>query len=423
MNIVKPMQEYTPAQWILISLATHHGMDKDTYPERLAWGREVLTEVRKAKTFEDYKALMHPYIDTADVPEEFASCCLALWDTLQGEETGYVLGLDACNSGAQIMSCMGRCIVGMQNTGLIDMGYRPDLYQAITDGVDGFDADRSLVKKGAVPHLYGSKAEPKNIFGEALYDAFLASCNKVMPMVEWIKDTLIACWNSEALEHTFYLPDGGVACIKVIKQSEYQGKFNDFHYSFHVDENTPKAFGDEGTTSLAAHVIHSFDAYILRELERRCDYNAKQLKYAKRVLNNYLLVGESDEVENAKLVELCNLSNVFNMTSMRGIEFVVDGELGGITPKYALALLEQIDQVLYQDHSFNLRNIHDEFGCHPNHANSMRRHYNQIMLETYRSTWLFDTIQLLSGVSYHHTLPDTDPYVEQCILNNNYSIC
>lgn len=246
------MKQYTGKQWLLISLASHYGMEKDVYDDRLQFGRELLEFIQPCNTFEELADAIEPWTMNADVPEEFVAAALAVWDTCQGRKSHYVLGLDACNSGAQISSCMGRCIEGMKNTGLINTGVRPDLYQKITDNVEGADFERGIVKKAAVPHLYGSKREPKNVFGEAMYPLFIDSCKKTMPFVEWAKEMLINSWNSKALSHDLIMPDAGEVHLKVITKTEYTGHFKNFSYTFYVDENKPMKFGGEGTTSLAA---------------------------------------------------------------------------------------------------------------------------------------------------------------------------
>ena len=424
------MQEYTGRQWLLINLATHFGkvdgkdLDKQIFEDRLAWGRDTLADLMNHTTdFDTYVAHVKTYVAEADEPEEFSACAIAIWDVLNDRSSNYVVGLDACNSGAQIMSAMGRCIIGMKNTGLINTGIRPDLYQVITDNIQGFFAERKIIKKGTVPHLYGSYAKPVEVFGEENYDAFIESCIKTMPMVEFIKDKLINAWNSKADAHTIFMPDAGVAHMKVIDTVEYTGRFKGFNYTFHVQENKAKKFGEEGTTSLGANIIHPYDAYVLRELERRCDYNQKQVEYAKRVLTAFILTGECGDTEEAKLLELQALSKVFNIVSFRGIEHVVDGKLAGITEEYAMQLLVQCDEVLSLSTPFNLKCIHDEFGCLPNYVNTMKKHYNRILADTYMSTWIWDTIQLLTGDSFHHVVPKADLTIYNEILNNNYSIC
>lgn len=411
---------FTGQEWLLINLASHYGLDKEVYDVRLAFGREVLEELKRATTFDEYALILNPWTIKADVPEEFAACAIAIWDTLQGDSSNYAVGLDVCNSGAQIMSCLGRCLIGMKNTGLINTGERPDLYIKILANVQGFQTSRPEVKQATVPHLYGSKLEPKNVFGEERYDDFISACRKTMPVVEWAKDVLISSWNSNALFHEIILPNGGVCHMKVIDKTQYVGKFQGFNYNFYVEENKAKPFGEIGTTSLAANTIHPFDSYVLSELDARCNYSTDKLQTCLAIIDSHIAIGSSGVVD--ELVILNQLTNKFNICSIVAVEHLAFDKLNGLDNVYLNRVRELVESVLELKH-FELKCIHDEYGCLPNHVNTMKLHYNVIMAEAYQSTWLIDTIELLSGVSYHQYLPAIDPVIVQAILDNNYAIC
>ena len=139
---------YTAKQWVLIDSGSQFGLDKKHFHERLAFGREVLDMVKEGQD-------MTSWIEKADEPEMFAKSLLTIQDALEGKPNGHLIGLDAASSGPQILSVLGRCEVGMRNTGALGNEV-PDLYTTLYEGMEGDSLTRAQVKNATIPFVYGS---------------------------------------------------------------------------------------------------------------------------------------------------------------------------------------------------------------------------------------------------------------------------
>lgn len=414
------MQKFTPAQWLLIDLANHYGKDKDLFDDRLGFGRELLDDIKHSVDLADLKTNMIAWTNEADEPEMFMAAALAIYDVLNGRPTGHVVGLDACNSGAQLQSLLMRCVTGMKNTGCINTGVRPDLYNLVKEALK-LNIARKTVKNACVPHLYGSVAAPKNILGVDVYPYFLKACEKVMPGAEIAKNMLADnSWDSKALFHEWDMIDGALIHVKVIGSKLTKGKFQNASFTYVHSVNQAKERGDQGTKSLSANVVHSYDAYILRELDRRCYYNIDKVTTAIEAIDHHFVYGSN--VSNPKLKRLELLSTRYNQVSVVALEHINKHELSSINPDYLNKVKAKLLNMLKYG-SFHTKNIHDEFGCNPNHVNHMKQVYNDLLAETYESSWLVDTIQDLSGTSLHALVGAADPKITEQIRNNDYALC
>lgn len=419
------METYSPKQYLLIDAASQYGFDKLVYADRLKFGREVLEAVIDNNTdnVEEFGMLMDSWIEEADEPEMFSAALLAIKDAVDGKPSGYTVGHDAASSGPQILSCLTRCDTGMMNTGSIDTGEVPDLYTLIKDNM-GFEASRTEVKKATVPFVYGSRLAPENVFGPR-YQEFINAYGLVVPGAAWAKDALIGCWNTKAMFHEWTAPDGGVAHIKVIAENDAKGMFQGRQYTYQYKENAPVAKG-KGTRSIGANATHTYDGYILRELHRRCNYNPAQVKWQIKVIEAHLagklvVADERDLEKKRNLLRLQKLALRHNNFSIRAIEFIDTYTLRGCKPQYLEKLLETLKSCLTY-HPFKVRTIHDEFACLANHVVNMKQVYNDLLAEAYNSTWLYDVIQDLSGISHHHLQPKHDAATEAMIRDNSYSL-
>lgn len=420
------MEFYTPKQYLLIDAASQYGLDKSTYTERLMFGRGLLEDIKKADadSIEEFALMMDDYIDGADEPEMFCASLLAIKDTLEGKPSNYTVGHDAASSGPQLLSCLTRCETGMMNTGAIDSGEVPDLYTLIMNNM-GFEASRKQVKKATVPYVYGSRKAPAEVFGER-YKEFVDAYALTVPGAAWAKDTLISCWNSHAEHHEWVAPDGGVAHVKVIAESDIKGKFRGRQYTYRYKTNAPVKQGGKGTRSIGANVTHTYDGYVLRELHRRCNYNPAQVKWQIKTIETYLSAqlqvnDERDLDKKRELIRLQKLAMKYNNFSVRAIEFIDSYTIQGMKSEYLEKVLATLKGMLKYK-PFQVRTIHDEFASHPNHVINMKQVYNDLLAEAYNSTWLFDVIQELSGKSHHNMQAPHDPLVEAAIRDNSYSL-
>jgi len=113
------LQKFTGKEYLQIDIANHYGKDKELFKDRINWvkaheeGLEYLT-------------------NKADDYFQYASAVMAYRKAQKGTATGYMVSMDACASGPQILSVIIGCKVGASNTGATGQT-RKDTYKIVFD--------------------------------------------------------------------------------------------------------------------------------------------------------------------------------------------------------------------------------------------------------------------------------------------------
>jgi hypothetical protein len=244
------MQEFTGYEYLLIDAANAFGLDKDIFEVRLDWANKHLHE-------------LEDLIDQADSKPLYAKAVMAIRKAQQGLPTGHLVGFDAVCSGMQLMSAMTGCEAGADATGLVDPNRRADAYTQCTalvqKRVPTFKASaRKLIKQAVMTSLYGSKQEPKNLFGEGTpeLNAFYEAMYEMAPGATELLDDLLNSWKPYALQHSWILPDGYDVRVKVMTKQEKRIEVDElnhatFTYEYYENEGQPHG------RSNVANVVHS----------------------------------------------------------------------------------------------------------------------------------------------------------------------
>lgn len=270
------MQEFSGWQYLLIDLANAYGMDKHLFEERIAWATKHLNDLELQ-------------LEDADSKPLYIKAMLAIRKAQKGMPTGHLVGFDACNSGMQIMSALTGCVSGATATGLVDPNVRADAYSSCTKLMNeilatqrlSVNVPRKKAKSALMTSFYGSKAQPKKIFGDGTpeLEAFFMAAQTMAPGAWQLLQALLGSWQSGALYHAWQLPDGYNVKVKVMKRIEGDPArievdeldHTTFTYEYSVNEGLPA--GHPKSKSNAANVVHSIDAYVLRCIHRRCNYD------------------------------------------------------------------------------------------------------------------------------------------------------
>ena len=409
---------YTGFEWLCIDAANHYGI-KGLYPERIMWTRLNIVPALQDSflAVQDIKKVLGDELGAAKEPSMFAGAVLALYDTIRGVASGWQISRDACASGPALLSTLMGDLTGMSNTGITDTGEVPDLYAAITESM-GSDYERVLVKAATVPHVYGSVRAPRTVWGDE-YPKFCAAYTKAVPAAEMVKNLLINGWDSTATEYSFTLPDGAVVKTPVLRTVTKKGyPLGNHTYTYQFTEQGCIARGDVGSKALSANVTHAYDAYISRELGRRCNYDVHQLDKAWAYLNKPG-IGKGTIPDN--LMALINMAASTGQISLVAIEHLTEDN-AGLLPRWFQDDLKDIITRVFQNEPFEINAVHDDFRCLPNYANAMGAHYQQLMVETYKSEWLVMTISELLGEDFYALKAEVKPHVIESILEAKYTI-
>jgi len=382
------MELYSAFEWLLIDLANQYGLDKQDYSVRLAWANENLDYLEQ--------------LDDADDPATFIAATHAVRDAQAGIPSGYMVELDSSSSGIQLLSVLTRCVTGMENTGVLCNGHRPDIYTKLTE-VMQTEHERKPVKQALMCYMYGSKSEPEKAFGDQV-PLFLEKAEEVAPRACIARSVLLNTWQPFADAHTWIMPDG-FTVFKEVKQTK------DTSISVPMLDNRNFTFrhkiikGKEKAVTNAADVTHSIDALVVREMARRCNYDINRLTYIKDLIEFF-----------------CELPEITDRT-----KFVSLVEVGNIEPEniheydpQLLARVHELIEVSLEHTSFELVTIHDAFKCLPNYVQYMRETYNRILWDMYNSDLLMDIVHQITGTKYDNFPHEEDVAIQ--ILQNNYAI-
>lgn len=205
---------------------------------------------------------------------------------------------------------------------------------------------------------YGSKAKPKEIFGEQLLDFFYETCHLHAPGAFNLLDTLISAWQPNVMAHTWELPDGHVSHIKVCEKIDVDIEIDELaHHKFSTSYkvNRPQKRG----VSLAANVTHSIDAYLLRSVIRRCNYNKRRVERALKLLSKETVkrtpINPNDKLKMSDKEERFNFTNMVDASTL---ECVNKHTIGYLSRNHIDRLIALAVQMLNHK-PFELLTVHD----------------------------------------------------------------
>jgi hypothetical protein len=392
------MIRYTPWKWLLIDAANHFGKEKLRFEERIEWAEQHLHELHTQAMTDQANAKTRPlYIKAVG----------AIRKAQQGLPTGHMVGVDAICSGIQIMSCMTGCVAGARNTGLIDPDVRSDAYTACTNEMatilgGAVDVIRDDAKQALMTSFYGSKKTPKDIFGEKTpeLDAFYQAAVTIAPGAWELLQDLLASWQPYALVHAWKLPDGFDARVKVMVKQEVRIEVDELDhatFSYEFYENQGKKRG----LSNVANVTHSMDAYVLREMHRRCNYQREMVEAAANTIECELIqrsLGQqpSDDYLSHKVEYYRAQWQRSTMSSVVILPYLTVDTVRALATEHLQALASITEQMLGHK-PFPIVTVHDEFKAHANNVNQMRWHYKEILAEIADSSVLDDILSQIHG--------------------------
>lgn len=384
------MQTFSAFQYIKLDIANSFGLDKELFNDRLQW-------------FKENKDSLSGLVDDADEPAQFYAGMLAYQDVLEGKPTGYMAGMDATASGLQCMAALTGCKVTAETVNLVDPNVRKDAY------IDGYKVmgnllegkidkiDRKDVKGAIMTHFYGSQANPKSVFGENTIELqkFYEMVQIIAPGANMLRNDLINLWQPKALQHLWELPDGFTAVVKVMTMKEESFEVNEVNSSF-----THRYWVNEGQDfglSLAANTIHSVDGMVVREMNRRANYDAVKVQRVYELLTGLNTKGIVNyTTDDSKLQRALELAEKHKFVSAVLIEFIDHKNIHMVPLWIKNQLIEIIENMLAHK-PYPIVAIHDCFKCHPLYMNNVRQNYIDIFAQIADSTMLQAIASQISG--------------------------
>lgn len=362
------MQNFTGTEYVMIDIANQFGMDKELWADRIAFTK-------------NNEPVLELLVSQAKEPELFRKAVYALRDAQAGIPSGHMVGFDATASGPQLLACMTGCIKTGMLTNLVFNGKRVDLYQTMAE-VMGLGIDRATIKNPIMVTFYNSKAEPKAVFGDGTpeYIRFMETMYSELPGAILGMETINNFWDSTVKAQHWVQLDGMDCHVnvkvqyKAIIEAEEIG--SSFTYVYDVIEPS-----DNGI-SLPANMTQGFDALVVREMKRRCNYEV-------------LHVGTLHAAMKYELDQRAT-TNVYSPMEpeMICMNHITDIKLSQIKLLNTFDLNRMVDRLsIMLDHKpFPLVTIHDEFKAHPNNMNVVRYNYKEILAEIAESPALSNVL-------------------------------
>lgn len=425
------MKTFTGYQYLLIDAANNFNanLDKLTFETRIDWAKTNLDTLEQLAEGAQWKN-----------KPMYLKAVQTIRKAQRGEPTGHLVGLDAVCSGMQIMSVLTGCIKGAAATGLINPNVRSDAYSECTDimnNILGTSAviPREDVKQAVMTSLYGSKKEPEKLFGEDTkeLEAFKKAMMEMAPGAVDLLQALIESWQPYDTMHSWTLPDGFQARVKVMQRKEHRIEVDEIgHSSFTYVYYENK--GKKRDVKNAANVIHSVDAYILRSLVRRCSYDYETVAKLSKAISAELL--DRDVYPNRSYMTSSYFDSHFPETSAAYNASIASGivdisivpliikedisSLAGFTTVY-LRQLNRILSFMLAHPPFEIVTVHDDFRAHPNNLDALRLHYKSILADIAGSTLAQDLLSQIHGQQGHYTKQGHT--LRSFIEKSNYALC
>ncbi len=418
------MQEFTGYEYLQMDVAanTPEGGDKWVYEERLQWAADNASRLEAHAVGKVWKE--RPL---------YLKAVKALRKAEAGEPTGHMVGFDAVCSGMQIMSVVTGCYAGAKATGLIDQNRRPDAYTDVTTVMSHLlgtviNAARQKVKDATMKGLYGSRAEPKAIFGEDTkeLEMFYTALKRIAPGACGLVSTLFNSWQSWHLTQEWVLPDGGYVRNRVMQKVKKRIEVNELNhttFTYIYEENIGE---DKGLKNIA-NVIHSLDAYILRGVIRRCSYDEERTPELHAVITEELLMRTDRDLPDYDPDNISDDVQRYMAHYKRSgvvdpviLPYLCETSIRCLPTEY-LRKLNRILTTMLAHKAFPIITVHDEFKCHPNNMNHLRAHYRDILAELAEENLMKDILSQIYGKEVSFVKLTND--LGQHIRDANYALC
>ena len=399
------MKQYTPLEYLQIDLANHFGKDKEQFEDRIAWVAEN----------EDS---LESLVQQAEDPFRYQAALMAYRDAQNDRPIGYLVGLDAAASGIAILGALTGCKVTAANTGITG-DRRKDIYGECTKVMSGLlgtdvDVSRTEVKAALMPMYYGSKARPRDLFGDGTRElqAFYDAADTVAPGASALKELLLTAWQSYADLHEWIMPDGFHVRLPVLQTMESRLEIDE------LDHTTIKMLyednvGTEQGLSLVANFTHAQDSMLCREVGRRCKYDPVKLM----VTINHLEHRTGATPKSVPHIE--ELWRNTGFLSLVGIEYVTEESVNTFSIGYCKALHALITTTLLKP-SFDILCVHDEYLCHPNYMNHVRQTVIDVLAEMADSDLASDILEQITGKNV--AVPQLSQNLGDAIRESEYII-
>jgi hypothetical protein len=392
----------TPLEYLQCEIACKHDkkFEKETWADRLAHFKTLDLDDRKM-------------IKTSSNPIGLKAAIIGYHQAVAGDPTGYMISLDACSSGLQILSLLVSCPTSFDLCGgnaekCVDS--YTTIYEAM--GLNG-RLSRKDVKQAIMTSLYGSVATPEAVFGDHI-ENFYQTMEKMAPGAWDLNQGLQDLWTMfTSSDYSWVLPDNFHAYIETKKSELIPFSFLDTTYKM-VKKIDGRPDFHKG---LGPNMIHSVDGFIVREMFRRCSYDPKAIQRVKDLIavGMYGSVMKTTGRSSFIVQTLWGHYKKTGFLSTRIFDYLFHDTMGFVDPQVIFDLIETLPAKPFQ-----MVSVHDCFRVHPNYGNDLRRQYQHILADLNDSTLLTSMCSQVAGKRI--PIKKVGKLTRQTILDSNYCL-
>lgn len=210
---------------------------------------------------------------------------------------------------------------------------------------------RDDCKQAVMTAFYGSEAKPKEVFGEGiLLKTFEHVMGTQAPGPWELNKFYLQCGNPDATSYLWVLPDNFHCQIKVMVDEVQTINFMNKPYDI-----IRKVQGtEEKTRMLSANTTHSIDGMVVREMLRRCNYDANLITYVKQLCYGVQESNVALEENFDMVMELWNHYERSGFLSMRICDYLDAGSIALVDRQVILEMLETLPKK-----PFKVLTVHD----------------------------------------------------------------
>lgn len=397
------MKRLTSYEYSLKTLSNHafKGSDKETLEVQIALGRKLIPMLPQLSTMKGVKEFSQKHVLEASNVRGVVS----LSKDILNNQFGWV-PLDTASSQSLITSAITRDNECLEKIFHLKENLPSDIYTVIGEEIRATfnlgDIPRKVIKKALMAWGYGGYShlcQLCNVKQDTLNAVMFDIAKSLGFMgIFTMRQACLDAWDEDALEHKWELPDG-YQIHQVITQDTFARDVMTGEYIYPAKRVEITLNGkqrgidcrwskigtrnqkESGTRSIGANLIHSLDAYLMRELVRRCkqDFTIKPEEFSKVIEYSFDI-----KVKDPKAEELFHMWEETNIVSLNILNHLSYEDY--LPRPYWEAICQVIDDLPKE--GFDIRPIHDEFACLPRYANDMRYQFNHLIAELYLSTIL-----------------------------------
>lgn len=329
------------------------------------------------------------------------------------------------------MSALTACEVGLTNTGALG-NQRADVYTEVYKEYLKLVGSKHIktrdeIKKAIMVKGYGSKRKPLELVGKEGLPYFFEAMQRKCTGAFMLGEILVNTWNPNKTYHSWVNADGHTSYIPVMVETEHTVAVLGLDIPIKIKEQGKLESG----LSNAAHLVHSTDAMLAREMVRRCKYEPIKISTIIRWLVQAESVNQPDtsvDFENLKemgmLGRMIHLYNQTNFLTVRICDYIYSvADVLQMSKQHRIELLRVLRKMI-QYKPFSVLIVHDSFSSLPCNANYVRYWYNDMLANLIESNILQFTVNQLveNPYQFHYNASLRKHLAERVRKESNYAI-